>query len=253
MRVAAIYDIHGNLPALEAVLEEIEDEGVDCIVVGGDVIAGPMPGETLSVLQEITIPTHFLHGNAESELLRYLAGKDPQALSERAAGEAYWGAENLSDEHKAFLSEWPATCELQIEGYGNVLFCHATPNSDIKVFTKDTPETKLAGIFERHKAPLVVCGHTHMQFDRTIEDVRVVNAGSVGMPFGHTGADWLLIADEIEFRHTDYDISKAAEKIRQSNYAHAENFVENNVLSAPTKEQARKMLSQLEALQADKE
>jgi predicted phosphodiesterase len=70
MRLAALYDIHGNLPALEAVIEDIYREKVDCIVVGGDVVAGPMPRETLTLLQEGTIPTHFIHGNAESEVLQ---------------------------------------------------------------------------------------------------------------------------------------------------------------------------------------
>lgn len=253
MRIAAIYDIHGNLTALEAVLHEINQDNVDCIVVGGDVIAGPMPAETLTLLQNISIPIHFIHGNAESELLRHLVGEKPLGLSKRADERTYWVAKKLSEDHKQFISGWPATIDLMVDGYGKILFCHATPNSDIEVFTQHSPEKKLVDIFESQNAALVICGHTHMQFDRNIGDVRVVNAGSVGMPFGHTGADWLLIGTEVEFRHTDYDISKAAERIRQSSYPHADDFTTNNILQPPSKAKALEMLSQLETKQAHKE
>lgn len=253
MRVASIYDIHGNLPALEVVLHEIKKARVDCIVVGGDVIAGPIPAKTLTLLQNLNIPTHFIHGNAESELLRHLAGKEPGGLSKRADEGTYWVAKKLTEDHKRFVSGWSATYELTIEGYGNVLFCHATPSSDIEVFTRLTPEDKLVDIFEGQNASLVVCGHTHMQFDRNIGNLRVVNAGSVGMPFGHTGADWLLIDTEIEFRHTDYDISYAAERLRQCSYPNVEDFITKNILQPPSENKALEMLSQLETITANNE
>ncbi|MEM8531555.1 MAG: metallophosphoesterase family protein [Chloroflexota bacterium] len=250
MRVAAIYDIHGNLPALEAVSQEISNEAVDAIAVGGDVVAGPLPSETLTCLQHVDIPIHFIHGNAESELLRYLENGEPGGLSERANNEARWVAQTLTSEHQQFVSQWSMTLELDVDGLGTVLFCHATPSNDIDVFTRLTPEEKLLPIFEHLNVSLVVCGHTHMQFDRTIAGVRVVNAGSVGMPFGRTGADWLMIETDVIFRHTDYDAMDAAERIRQSGYPSAEEFATNNVLQAPTEEIALQMLSQIEARQA---
>ncbi|MCG8351992.1 MAG: metallophosphatase family protein [Chloroflexales bacterium] len=250
MRAAALYDVHGNLPALEAVLHDLSDAKVDCIVVGGDVVAGPMPSETLALLQSVGIATHFIRGNAESELLRYLAGKEPGGLSARANEEARWLAQTLMPEHKNFVSLWSTTLELEIGGLGRVLFCHATPNSDIEVFTRLTPEEKLAPIFENLTVSLVVCGHTHMQFDRRIGGMRVVNAGSVGMPFGKTGADWLLLDTDIEFRHANYDLTEAAERIRQSNYPQAEDFAANNLLQTPSEAQALDMLSLLEVRQA---
>jgi len=252
MRVAVIYDIHGNLPALEAVLNEIKKANVDCIVVGGDVVAGPMPTETLSLLQNVSIPTNFIHGNAESELLRHVAGEKPQGLSERADEVTFWTSKQLTEDQKHFISQWPATYELTLNEFGKILFCHATPDSDIVVFTKNTPQKKLVDLFEGQNAHLVICGHTHMQFDRNIGGLRVINAGSVGMPFGHTGADWLLIDDEIEFKHTSYDISKAAKRLIQSNYPHVEDFITNNVLEPPSETKALEMLSRLEAITADK-
>jgi putative phosphoesterase len=250
MRVAAVYDIHGNLPALEAVLQDIKREAVDCVVVGGDVVAGPLPNETLQLLQSITIPTYFIRGNAESELLRCMDGEEPGGLSERADEEARWLAKTLTPEHKQFVANWPATVTLEAAGLGQVLFCHATPTSDILVFTHQTPAEKLLPWFAGAIAGLVICGHTHMQFDRTVGNVCVVNAGSVGMPFGRTGADWLLLDSEIALQHTKYDLAQAAEQIRQSDYPHAEAFASNNVLQSPSETQALAMLTQLEAIQA---
>ncbi len=251
MRLAALYDIHGNLPALEAVLQDVRAAGVDLIVVGGDVVAGPLPIETLDCLQaeSASTPVHFIHGNAESELLRCLAGQPIGGLSERANDEARWLAAYLPANLIQFIAEWPATLIYKVESE-TVLFCHATPHSDIDVFTRLTPEEKLKPIFESLDASLVVCGHTHMPFERTVGQVRVVNAGSVGMPFGHTGANWLLLDGAVHFRHTTYDLDEAAECIRQSGYPQAEAFAVNNVLQAPAEAAALQMLAQLEANQA---
>jgi putative phosphoesterase len=252
MRIAAIYDIHGNLPALEAVLAGIKQEAVDQIVVGGDVVAGPMPVESLNLLQNSGIPTHYIHGNAESEVLRHLAGKPINGLSPQAEGIAKWVGGELTAVQKQFIATWPTTYQIDVNGIGTVMFCHATPQNDISVFTKLTPETKLLPIFQDLPASMVVCGHTHMQFDRTVGNVRVVNAGSVGMSFGKTGAFWLLIDKTLSFKQTDYDRIHAADRIRQTSYPQAENFAANNVLNAPTEEQALNLLSNLEAQQANR-
>jgi len=249
MRIAAIYDIHGNLSALEAVLHEIRAEAVDCIVVGGDVVAGPLPSETLGLLQSINLPTHFIHGNAESDLLRHWAGQGPGGLSDRADAEAAWLAERLTADQIQFVAGWSTTLTLELEGGEKALFCHATPPSDTAVFTRLTPAEKLVPIFENLGVSLVVCGHTHMQFERVVAGVRVVNAGSVGMPFGATGAYWLWLDDEIVFKQTAYDLAQAAERIRQSDYPQAEDFAAHNVLQAPSEAAALEMLSQLEARQ----
>lgn len=246
MRIAAMYDIHGNPSALEAVLHAIQEKEVDLIVVGGDVVAGPLPVETLTLLERITLPTHFILGNAESEVLRHLAGEEINGLSERANDVARWVAKQLSPEHTQLLSRWTPTLHLETETWGEVLFCHGTPRSDREIFTCRTSEDTLRSIFEHLSASVVVCGHTHMPFERTIGSVRIVNAGSVGMPFGRTAADWLLLDTEIGFHHTDYDIKVAAERIRQSDNPQAEDFVVNNVLHAPPEQKMLEMLTQME-------
>ena len=188
MRVAAIYDIHGNLPALEAVIPEIRQAGVDRVVVGGDVVPGPLPCETLALLLDLDIPVDFIRGNGEAAALAHLAGTDEGNLPEQAREAVHWSAKQLPPEYRRLLASWPATLRTEIPGLGDVLFCHATPQSDTEIFTRLTPAERILPIFEGLDVSAVVCGHTHMPFDRTIGSIRVVNAGSVGMPFGEPGA-----------------------------------------------------------------
>jgi predicted phosphodiesterase len=219
MRLAALYDIHGNLPALRAVLDEIRLEGVDEIVVGGDVVPGPMAGECLAALQGLSVPVRYLYGNGERNVLAAHRdeelGRVPQAFHEAIR----WVARQLSAEQLADLASWPLTVELEIPGLGDVLFCHATPRDENEIFTRLTPEDRLRPLFEATDAALVICGHTHMQFDRRVGQVRVVNAGSVGMPFGEPGAYWTLLGPQgVQPRHTTYDLEAAATRLAATGY-----------------------------------
>lgn len=219
MRVAAIYDIHGNLPALEAVLAAIRVEDVDQIVVGGDVVPGPMPRECLSTLRDLPIPLRFIRGNGEADVLAVRRGETPARVPERLIEVLRWAAKRLSTEDLADLAAWPTTSRLAVSGLGDVLFCHATPRDDSEIFTRVTPERRLRLIFEAAGAALVICGHTHMQFDRRVGDVRVVNAGSVGMPFGEPGAYWALLGPGgVELRRTTYDLDAAEARIRATGF-----------------------------------
>lgn len=233
MRIAAIYDIHGNLPALEAVLEEIRLERVDQVVVGGDVIPGPMPRETLASVLNLNLPTRFLYGNCEVAVLEQMAGRDAVGIPEPFLPIIRWTAAQVA-EYRAAMAAWPKTVTVRALGVGDVLFCHGTPRSEDEVFTRLTPEDPLLPAFEAADAGLVVCGHTHMQFDRMIGNRRVVNAGSVGMPFGNPGAYWLLLGPNVHLRRTTYDLAKAAERIRATDYPLAADFAAHNVLQPPT-------------------
>lgn len=251
MRIAAIGDVHGNLPALEAVMDEINKEDVDGIVVCGDTIAGPLPTETLALLQESRIPVHFLRGNHDSDVVRFLSGQEPGGLVAKDDDAARWEANKLTREQKELLLTWPATVEMNLDPWGKALFCHATPCSDTHVFSALTPDEVVMPVFGDLDVSLVICAHTHMQFDRMIAGVRVVNTGSLGMCVGRTGADWLLIDDEIRFQHTNYNLEKAAARIRQSDYPQAEIFVQNHVLQASPESRMFEIIDQREALQAD--
>jgi len=240
MRVAAIYDIHANLPALEAVLQEMGRAQVDQVVVGGDVLPGPMPRETLARLLDLGPPVQYIVGNGDREVLAQMAGVETdwyRAAPEQWRAPVRWTAEQLRPEHQRLLAGWPATCRVAIPGLGEVLFCHATPRNDTEVFTRVTPEARLVPVVEPVGVPVVVCGHTHMQFDRTVGKVRVVNAGSVGMPFGEPGAYWLVLGPGVELRRTPYDLASAAERIRATDYPQADHFAAQSVLRPPPEEE----------------
>jgi putative phosphoesterase len=184
MTVATLYDIHGNLAALDAVLAEIPDDAT--IVVGGDVcFAGPQPAETLERLRALGDRVVWVRGNTERLL-----------------------STEVNEEQLAFLQGLPLTAQI-----GRVLYVHATPRNDEDVFTELTPEESIAFLFEDVDADVVVCGHTHMQFDRTIAGKRVINSGSVGKPFEEKpGAYWTL---DLVHRFTPYEGAPEPEQPRE--------------------------------------
>ncbi len=244
--VAALYDIHGNLPALEAVLEEVRRAGVDEIVVGGDVFPGPLCGETLACLLDFGMPVRFIQGNGDREVLASAAGQESSGVPEPYRATMRWVAAQLDPEQRRTMALWPASLRVEIPGMGDVLFCHATPRSDTEIFTRLTAEDRLVAIFEAANASIVVCGHTHMQFDRPVGRVRVVNAGSVGMPYGEPRACWLLLGPEVLLQQTGYDLDRAAERIRATAYPLAHDFAARNILKPPTERQMLDVLARSE-------
>jgi predicted phosphodiesterase len=237
MRVAAIYDIHGNLPALEAVIEEIRRAGVDRIVVGGDVLPGPMPRETLAYLFALDIPVQFISGNGDRVVLEQRAGRESAEVPEQFRDIIRWNAQELRPEDDHQIAAWPKTLRLDIDGLGQAFFCHAVPQNDRDIFTRLTPQERVMPVFKDVDAPVAVCGHTHMQFDRQVGTTRIVNAGSVGMPFQAPGAYWLLLGPVVELRKTAYDLTGAADRIRRTKYPKADDFASNNVLNPPSEQQ----------------
>ena len=194
MRTAVLCDVHGNLPALEAVLAEVASLDVDRIVSGGDVVAGPFPRECLDRL--LALDAVFVRGNAD-----------------RLPGD--WAVGRLSPLSLEFLRELPESVSLD-----GVRYCHGSPRSDEEILTRVSPDARfraaLAGVTER----LVVGGHTHVQFVRELDGLRFANAGSVGMPYeGRPGAFWALVeGEEVELRHTPYAVDAAVAAIRASGY-----------------------------------
>jgi predicted phosphodiesterase len=236
MRIAALYDIHGNLPALEAVLDEVARANVDSIVAGGDVVIGPMTRGVLRRLRECDIPVQFIRGNAEVAVLTEMRGGEHRRTYPDAWRALFrWEATELR-EFEETLASWPLTLDHDVDGIGDVLFCHATPRDDDELFVSTTPDDIVLPMFEGVEADVIVCGHTHMQFDRAIDRLRIVNAGSVGMPFGDAGADWLLLGPDVELRHTTYDLERAAERIRASTYPQAAEFAATTILNPPSAE-----------------
>ena len=245
-RVAAIYDIHGNLPALEAVLEDVRRADVDLVVVGGDVLPGPMPRETLDCLFDLDLPIQFIRGNGDRITLEEGAGENVVGLPEAIRATVRWNAAQLNPADVRRINAWPETLRLHIDTLGDVLFCHATPRNDTEIFTRLTPEDRLLAIFELADASVVVCGHTHMQFDRMIGRSRVVNAGSVGMPYADPAAYWLLLGPGVELRRTSYDLERAAERVRATSYPQAREFADNDILHPRSEREMLELLGSVE-------
>ncbi len=246
MRVAVISDIHGNLPALEGVLAEVEREQPDLIVVCGDVASGPMPAETIDLLQTLTA-TRFVSGNADRGLIEEFDGKPPSEMPGPFEG---WCARQITREQRDFVASFEDTVLIdEVDGLGRVLFCHATPRNDTDVMTVETPLERMRVLMSGVTADVVVCGHTHMQFDRMVDRLRIVNAGSVGMPYGEPGAYWARLGVGVRMCRTDYDRKAAASRIRAMDWDQAQQFATENVLSAPSVEEAMDFLRKAEARQ----
>jgi predicted phosphodiesterase len=195
--------------ALAPVLAEIEQEGVYAIVFGGDVFLGPFPAQTLELVR--SVDALYVRGNCDRE-------------------PSDWVISQLDAEAVEWARSWPSTMELD-----RVLYCHATPHSDLRVITDASPEERFGEALEGIDARLVVSGHTHMQFRRD----RWVNAGSIGMPYeGDVAAFWALVTDDVEFRRTPFDVEQAAAEVRASGWSGAEEFAAENLLNAPSRAEA---------------
>ena len=210
MRVAALYDVHGMPWALEAVLAEVE---ADAIVLGGDYLYGPYPRETVALVR--SLDAHAVRGNCED-------------LAEE------WERERLAAGDLEWLQELPLA--VSVDG---VVYCHATPEDNTPITTAETPDDVVAKTFDGHSGTIVI-GHTHHQFDRRVGDLRVVNAGSVGMAYeGEVAAFWTLVEDgEPRRMRTSFDVERAVRETLASPWPNAAAFVEENLLHAVTREEA---------------
>ncbi|MET1249947.1 metallophosphoesterase family protein [Sporolactobacillus sp. STCC-11] len=249
MKIAALYDIHGNYPALKAVLHELEHVKPDRIVIGGDLISGPMPVQTLNCLLNLRdkINVTFIRGNGDREVVEASQGSQLLHISEEGREATKWVAKNLTHQDLYFLSNLDDVASIHVDAFGNVLFCHATPKNDHDIFTPLTPKKRIKELFAEVDQSVIVCGHTHIQFEMELEEVSIFNAGSIGMPFAkQPGAYWLLIdSDQIEFKRTTYDFEKAALEISAVHSPGAEEFINTNVLHVPNEEESMIFLEKL--------
>ncbi|TGA95831.1 metallophosphoesterase [Sporolactobacillus shoreae] len=241
MKIAALYDIHGNFPALQAVLKELHYLQPDVIVIGGDIVSGPMPVQTLDCLLNLRrdAKVTFIRGNGDREVSEASKGLGLKNLSEQGQKTEQWVAEQLTEKHIEFLSHLKSVASIQTE-LGDLLFCHATPMSDSDIFTPQSNKKRLEKIFGNVEQSIVVCGHTHVQFKLKFEKKLIFNSGSIGMPYAkQTGAYWLFISpDGIQFKRTSYDLNEAAKLFRQSNSPSVEDFINNNLFHIPTEKEA---------------
>jgi putative phosphoesterase len=215
VKVAALYDVHGMPHALDAVLAAVEAEGFDVVLFGGDLIGGPFPERVVARARELD-GARYVRGNAERE-----------------PGD--WDRDRLRGDDLRWLAEWPFS-----ETIDGVLYCHATPQDDTTLTTVFTPDDALRAAFGSVEERVVVIGHTHHQFERDAGGVRVVNAGSVGMPYeGEVAVFWASVdGGEASFRRTAFDVERAVADIRASGWPPGEEFVIENLLGAVSRDEA---------------
>jgi putative phosphoesterase len=226
VRIAVLADIHGNAPALRAVLSEIDREPVDAIVVAGDVVGGPLVAATLELLAARPEPTEWVAGNCEREAL---AAYDGAPASDDPAGRAAtWSVGCLERRWRDEIASWPISLAL-----GGVRFCHGSPRRDDEILTRLTPDDVLLQALSPVTESLVVGGHTHQQTVRRLGTGLVyANAGSVGMPYeGRPGAFWMLVHDGVPvLRNTDYDLEAAVADLRASGFPDIEDQLQESLL-----------------------
>ncbi|MBV9367455.1 MAG: metallophosphoesterase family protein [Solirubrobacterales bacterium] len=227
MRIAVLADIHGNLPALRAVLSEIDRAPVDMIVVGGDVVAGPLVRESLELLAARQEPVRWVAGNAEREAMAVYDGAP--AADDPAGRAAAWSARALDERWRAELGAWPISVEL-----AGVRFCHGSPRRDDEILTRRTPDDVFLEALATTPEQLTVGGHTHQQMFRRVGDSgrTYANAGSVGMPYeGRPGAFWMIVDDGVPVRQeTAYDLDAAVRELRASGYPGVEDQLAESLL-----------------------
>jgi predicted phosphodiesterase len=241
-RVAVLADIHGNLPALDAVLRDVDAAGADLVVLLGDIALGPMPAPTLDRLAGLGDRAVWVHGNCEREMVTaFDGGEIPGPNGPSAAASATL----ISRAHRDRIDGLPLTVTLDIDGLGPTLFCHASPRRDDEMLLVDSPPERWADALADVGAGVVCCGHTHMPYDRLVAGRRVINPGSVGMPYGHAGAGWALLGPEVSLRRTDYDTAEAARQIGASGYADADEWAREYVLNHYSADEALAAFTQI--------
>jgi predicted phosphodiesterase len=248
--VAVLADIHGNLPALEAVLSEPDVAAADAVMLLGDIALGPMPAQTLDALAELGDRAVWVHGNCEREMVTAFDGGDvpgPNGL------DAALSASLIERRHRGRLTGLPLTVTLNVDGLGPAVFCHASPRRDDEMLLVDSPPERWDAALSVLDAGIetVVCGHTHMQFDRLATGRRVVNPGSVGMPYGPPGAHWALLGPGVSLRRTCYDTAAAAEVIAASRHPNGGQWAGEYVLRHYSDTEALAAFSEIARQQED--
>ena len=215
MRAAALADVHGNARALAAVLEEIEDEAPDLVVFCGDLTWGSLPQKTLELVRALEIPARFVRGNAD------------RMVGVESEGRGPWMTAQHSEEDIAFLRSFEPTVSVDVYGLGTVCFSHGSARSDEECVTERTPPERVRELMAGREERVVVTAHVHLQYERTVEGIRFVGPGSVGLPYGEGGsAYWALLGPDVDLRRTTYDVEAAIAEMRRTGDPRVEQVVE---------------------------
>jgi predicted phosphodiesterase len=207
--------VHGNAPALAAVLAELEREQPDLIVSGGDLTWGPLPEETFALAS--SLDARFVRGNADRAVLENVSSSEREG----------WMQAHHTPEMREFLAGFEEYVVVDVDDLGPVRICHGSPRSDEECVTPETPEARVRAFSAGVAEHVIMTAHVHIQFDREVAGIRSVNAGSVGLPYeGRPGAYWALLGPEIELRRTEYDVDETVALYRASGQPNVEQIVE---------------------------
>ncbi len=235
MRIALFADIHGNLPALEAVLVDLQDEAVDQLVCLGDVAAvGPQPHEVIARLRQLGCPV--VMGNTDAWLAdEALGAKMRELLPGHVADVMAWNLEQLTADDRAYLQSFSATYEIDL-GAGQTLLCyHGSPNSYDDILLATTAAADLDRMLAGWTGTVLAGGHTHVAMMRRHGDMILLNPGSVGSPVvvfpeirrNPLWAEYLLLdvvsgRIAITFRQVILDRTAVLQAARQAQMPHAD-------------------------------
>ena len=208
-------------------LAEVQHEAPDLIVFCGDLTWGPLPEETLALVRGLD--ARFVRGNADRMLV-----SPGQEESERHR----FLLERHDQRAREFLSRFEEAVVVDVDGLGPTRFCHGSPRSDIELVTEETPVERVRELLESVPEGVVVTAHTHVSYDRVVDGTRLLNPGSVGLPYeGRPGAYWALLGPEVEHRRTEYDLDAAEARFREGENPFADLTVEL-LGSPPTRAEA---------------
>jgi predicted phosphodiesterase len=233
MRLALIADIHGNLPALDAVLAEIDREGVDRIICLGDISIGPQPVETLERVRSLGCPV--IMGNWDAWFVQGMPQFDGR-LGQVLGDLRTWSVEQFSSEQRQYLTGFAPTVEVPLPNGATLLAFHGSPRSFEDSIFATTPDQELEQMFAGRTALVLAGGHTHFQLFRRFGESVLLNPGSIGLPFRRPQRGIMEIAPwaeygivqhdgdrvSIELRRTAFDLDAFLRKMRESGMPHAD-------------------------------
>jgi predicted phosphodiesterase len=214
-------------------MADVEREEVGTIVIGGDAAAGPLPARTLERLMGMGERGRFVRGNADREIVEaYDQGRlDVSVVRDPGELGSVFAAGRITRTQRDFLAAFEERVSIEVVGMGPTLFCHGSPRSDTEIITSMTTPERLRLLLASVAEPIVVCGHTHRQFDRRIDRWRVVNAGSVGMPYeGRAGAYWAMLGPDVELRRTEYDLDAALAEMHEGGFPELDDQLRESLL-----------------------